>query len=78
MKQLGLMDYWIKFYLNQTNRCDHEMYSFGQKLSGEKLPLTLLNVMSAFFLLLMGMTFSTLVFTVETCLILPRRNPHGK
>lgn len=77
MKQLGLVDYWIRFYLKQTNRCDREMNAFGQTLSEEKLPLALLNLMSTFFLLLMGMTLSTLVFTVETCLIFPRRNPHG-
>ncbi|XP_046631539.1 glutamate receptor-like [Daphnia pulicaria] len=65
MNELGLVDQWIKRYVNQTNQCSHGMRKFHRSETQTKHPLTLSVLASAFALLLLGIIVSYFTFFLE-------------
>ncbi|KAI9551422.1 hypothetical protein GHT06_021755 [Daphnia sinensis] len=66
MKQVGLIDRWIKVYINQTNQCKHGIDFFQHHSNSEiKHPLALSNLAGAFILLLLGVIVATSMFLCE-------------
>jgi len=65
MKELGLVDHWIKFYVNQTNQCSNQMRNFYLSGNQTKHSLTLSNLAGAFALFLLGIFISCFSFFLE-------------
>jgi hypothetical protein len=65
MNELGLVDQWIKRYVNQTNQCSNGMRKFHRSETQTKHPLTLSVLASAFALLLLGIIVSFFTFFLE-------------
>ncbi|XP_057379258.1 glutamate [NMDA] receptor subunit 1-like [Daphnia carinata] len=76
IKQLGLVDRWIKVNINQTNQCKHGVDIFQHHSNSEiKHPLALSNLAGAFILLLLGVSVSISTFLCEVC-VSKNRNQH--
>lgn len=67
IKQLELIDHWIKVYVNQTNQCSHGIEIFDHSNSEKKHPLAFSNLGGVFILFLLGISVSTLMFLSEVC-----------
>lgn len=67
IKQLELIDHWIKVYVNQTNQCSHGIEIFDHSNSKKKHPLGFSNLGGVFILFLLGISVSTLMFLSEVC-----------
>ncbi|KAK4036138.1 hypothetical protein OUZ56_028203 [Daphnia magna] len=67
IKQLELIDHWIKVYVNQTNQCSHGIEIFDHSNSEKKHPLGFSNLGGVFILFLLGISVSTLMFLSEVC-----------
>ncbi|XP_046632858.1 glutamate receptor-like [Daphnia pulicaria] len=65
MNELGLVDQWIKRYVNQTNQCSNGIRNFHRSETQTKHPLTLSVLASAFALLLLGIIVSFFTFFLE-------------
>ncbi|KZS09633.1 Uncharacterized protein APZ42_026119 [Daphnia magna] len=70
IKQLELIDHWIKVYVNQTNQCSHGIEIFDHSNSKKKHPLGFSNLGGVFILFLLGISVSTLMFLSELYLTL--------
>jgi hypothetical protein len=74
LQQIGLIDYWDLWFRPMPPQCMGNIKSSYKTTTKKHPPLSLKNLTGAFIILLVGFSFSLLVFLCEQITSFPERH----